>query len=252
MLEQVNLQRTLYADIETAACAKDFNSMSEPLKKQWAEKFQLRLKDGETLESKFDEEAGLHSAFGKVITVVFGKLVLDKPPLGAPTPPDAGVFKLELQTHAQQDEATLLKSVSDYLCGLPADVRIAGHNLKNFDAPYLCRRMLVNGIQIPPKLWALDKKPWESQLLDTMEIWRFGEHQQYIKLELLAHLLGIKSSKDDISGPDVSKAYWSGELERIVKYCQKDVVVLANIMLRMKGQPVLLPENVRVNNKEEV
>ena len=125
------------------------------------------------------------------------------------------------------------------------DSLLCGHNAKEFDFPYMCRRMLVNGIKIPAILNNQGKKPWEVQHIDTMELWKFGDYKNYTSLELLATIFDIPTPKDDIDGSMVGDIYWKlNDLERIKEYCQKDVITVARLLLSYKGLPILSDENI--------
>jgi len=122
---------------------------------------------------------------------------------------------------------------------------LCAHNGKEFDYPYLIRRMLVNGIRIPPVLDLSGKKPWEVNHLDTMELWKFGDYKNYTSLELLATIFGIPTPKDDITGQDVGRVYWQEkDFPRIVNYCQKDVVTIVNLILKFKGEQLISPSQI--------
>lgn len=243
MLENLNPARVLFFDIETASCVPNYAVLDPILKKLWDAKVEHRIKDSETSEQYFERESGLSAEFGRVVCISVGKLRLV----------DAR-YKIEIQTFSG-DEAKLLGDFADMLNKFPSDISLCSYNGKEFDVPFLCRRMLLNGFSLPDKLDPTNKKPWDSSaLIDPMFLWRFGEFRHYTKMDLLAHLFGIPSSKGDIEGAGVSAAFWRGELERIVKYCQKDVVVLASILLKLKRFEQIQSEDVIVKNetKEQV
>ena len=125
---------------------------------------------------------------------------------------------------------------SKYLCA---------HNGKEFDFPYLCRRLIANNIHIPPSLQLAGKKPWEVHHLDTLELWKFGDFKSYTSLNLLAHTLGIPTPKDDIDGSMVWSVYWNDKnLDRIVQYCQKDVITVAQVFLKINSEPLINESNI--------
>jgi uncharacterized protein YprB with RNaseH-like and TPR domain len=129
---------------------------------------------------------------------------------------------------------------------------LCAHNGKEFDYPYICRRMVINGVTIPEALNIAGRKPWEIRLLDTMELWKFGDYKNYTQLRLLAHVLGIPSPKDDIDGSMVNEVYWADrDLERIATYCQKDVITLAQVLLRMHCEALIKPQNVEYKSCSE-
>ena len=117
---------------------------------------------------------------------------------------------------------------------------LCGHNAKEFDFPYIARRMIIHGLKVPAKLNLMGKKPWEVPHLDTMEMWKFGDYKHYTSLKLLTHILQIPSPKDDISGADVAQVYYrDNDIDRIARYCEKDVVAVAQILLRLRGEKIL-------------
>jgi DNA polymerase elongation subunit (family B) len=142
----------------------------------------------------------------------------------------------------------LLKSFAalcDKFCSSRKDILFAGHNIREFDIPYICRRMLINNLPLPACLQLNDKKPWEVKMFDTLQWWKFGDYKNYISLHLLANVLGVPTSKTDMDGSMVQDVYYREKnLQRIVDYCQRDVVVTANIILRYKNLPILAEENI--------
>jgi len=151
------------------------------------------------------------------------------------------------------DEPGLLKDFSEALARFSmkrANAYLCAHNGKEFDFPYIARRMLINGMKLPDSLNVPGKKPWETPFLDTMELWRFGDYKNYTSLNLLSHVFGIPSPKDDIDGSQVAKVYWRDkDLPRIVRYCEKDVLAIAQLMLRYKNLDLIEPENVSSGTK---
>lgn len=141
-----------------------------------------------------------------------------------------------------EDFAALLSKFFNH-----ANHLLCAHNGKEFDFPYLSRRMLINGIKLPKTLNTAGKKPWEINHLDTMELWRFGDYKNFTALNLLAHIFGIPSPKDDMDGSQVWKVYWEEKnMERIVTYCQKDVLTIAHIILKMKGEELLQEQEIKI------
>jgi DNA polymerase elongation subunit (family B) len=157
---------------------------------------------------------------------------------------------MRLKSFIHDDEETLLKQFKKMLedhFSSPSHI-LCGHNAKEFDFPYLCRRMLINGIKIPATLNLAGKKPWEVNHLDTMELWKFGDYKAYTSLALLCHVFNIPTPKDDISGADVARVYYEDkDLERIGRYCEKDVIALIQLFLRMMGNPLIVESQVFIN-----
>jgi DNA polymerase elongation subunit (family B) len=230
MLANINLYRILFLDIETAPMVADFDDLPEQFKPLW-EKKANRLKNEEELSAAdlFDR-AGIYAEFGKIICISVGFFHKEEDELTLRIKSFFGHDEMEILA----DFCTLLNehfnSAAHYLCA---------HNGKEFDFPYLSRRMLINGVDLPYLLDNFGKKPWETTLIDTMELWKFGDYKSYTSLELLAAIFNIPTPKDDISGKDVGRVYWKeNDLERIAHYCSKDVVTIARLYLkyRMAGE----------------
>ncbi len=226
MLDNINLERILFLDIETVSACKTFGDLDDTFRKLWTHKAErIKQNDSDTPESLY-ERAGIYAEFGKVVCI------------------STGFFNNEqfrIKSFANHDEKILLLDFVEMLNKLnkPGQV-LCAHNGKEFDFPYLCRRMIVNEIKIPALLNMSGRKPWETTYLDTMELWKFGDYKNFTSLDLLSALLGIPSPKDDIDGSEVSKVYWQdNNLQRIVTYCQKDVLTIAQLLLRFQGKPLL-------------
>ena len=154
---------------------------------------------------------------------------------------------MRLKSFYDDDEKVVLMQFSDLLLNYynnPLKHKLCGHNIKEFDVPFICRRLIINSMAIPPILNVMGKKPWETKhLLDTMEMWKFGDYKNYTSLNLLANVFGIKSPKDDIDGSQVGSVYWEeGDLDRIKVYCEKDVKTVAQVYLKISGLPFLKDE----------
>lgn len=241
-----DLYNTLFFDIETASCAQEFEEMDEEMQDLWHLKCRSLLKrptdelEEEEITEAFKQRAGIYAEFGKVICVSVGFLTRQQ---------DHSEPVIRLKSFTSHVEASLLQDFSDLLTrhfNNPDKFAICGHNIKEFDVPYLCRRMLVNQLPLPKLLDIAGKKPWESRhLLDTLEMWKFGDIKNYTSLRLLCALFGIPSPKDDITGADVGQIYWEErDLDRIAKYCEKDVLATAQLYLRLKRLPLLRENQV--------
>lgn len=236
MLEQINIQDVLFLDIETVPLQAEYEQLSEREQYFWTRKSRHWRKDQEANEVY--ERAGIYAEFGKIVCVTIGTLQEED---------ETPVFLLK--SFYGHDEKQLLldfkKSVTKF-CSRKNRL-LCAHNGKEFDYPYLCRRMLVHQIKLPKILQIHGKKPWEVSLLDTMDLWRFGDYKNYTSLDLLAHIFDIPTPKDDIDGSQVGKVYWEEQdLERIVAYCQKDVVTIAQLLLRFMHLPLLEEEAIRL------
>jgi hypothetical protein len=232
------LKDILFLDIETVACTHDYTTLHERLKVQWSRKASfLKREEGTTDEQLFHQRAGIYAEFGKVVCIGVGKLITT----------EAGSLGLKTKTIAGHEENTLLTEFKTLLERLdPASTKLCAHNGKEFDFPYLSRRMLVNGIPLPALLNLSGRKSWEIPHLDTMEMWKFGDYKHYTSLDLLATIFRIPSSKTGMDGSQVNAVYYTeNDLEKIKSYCISDVVVLAQLYLRMKGYPLVPIENIQ-------
>ncbi len=199
--------------------------------------FLIKDKPLETIETVY-ARAGIYAEFGKIICISCGIISgsgSDK--------------KMMLKSFAGQDEKVLLQDFTDMLqrWAIDGNKYLCAHNGKEFDYPYLCRRLVINNLPIPALLQISGKKPWEIPHFDTMELWKFGDHKNYTSLNLLSATLGIPSPKDDIDGSMVAKIYWEEQdIARIVTYCQKDVVTCAQVYLRLTGSSTIKPSNIEI------
>lgn len=236
MLERVRLEKVLFLDIETAPQTYKFEELDETTKKLFEGKTRFQLKDDKTPDEVYNERAGILAEFGKIICISVG--FVNETSTGR---------QIRLKSFYHQDEETLLRQFKKLLDEhYNSDSHIlCGHNAKEFDFPYICRRMLINGIALPGILDIAGKKPWEISHLDTMELWKFGDYKAYTSLALLCHVFQIPTPKDDISGADVARVYYEeNDLERIKVYCEKDVVALIQLFLRMRGNVLVEDEEI--------
>lgn len=229
MIDKIVLQNILFLDIETVPQSEFFNDLPEDAQQLFADKTQYQRKDDLTPE-EFYNRAGIWAEFGKIICISVGYFTIKNAERQFRTKSIIG------------EEKQLLEEFNDLVkthFSNPAFV-FCGHNIKEFDIPYMCRRMLINGINIPEKLQLFGRKPWEIPHLDTLELWKFGDYKHYTSLKLLTHVLNIPSPKEDIDGSEVRNVYYNEKnIERIAKYCERDVVAVAQIFLRMRNEPIL-------------
>ncbi|OAQ39680.1 3'-5' exonuclease [Pedobacter psychrophilus] len=230
MLSQLDLQSVLVLDIETVPQYRYFDELPSHLQKLWDLKTTYQRKNQETAE-EFYGRAGIWAEFGKIICISVGIFVNDK--------------KLRIKSFYSHNETDLLIEFNQLLSTQPSNLIMCAHNGKEFDFPYLCRRMLISGLEIPAQLNIVGKKPWEINHLDTMELWKFGDYKNYTSLNLLAAIFNIPTPKDDIDGSMVGEVYWiENDLERIKTYCQKDVITTARLIQRFKGLPFTTDDDV--------
>lgn len=228
MLEHIDLQNVLVIDIETVPQCPTYADLPEDVGSLWEQKSQYQRRDGETAEEYYPR-AGIWAEFGKVVCISVGAFYRKSGELG-----------LKVKSFASENEMDVLQDFVAMLKRQPSTLTLCAHNGKEFDFPYLCRRLLINCMPIPSQLQLAGKKPWEINHIDTMELWKFGDYKNYTSLNLLASVFNIPTPKDDISGADVHRVFWEDkDLERIKQYCQKDVITTAQLLLKFKCQPLI-------------
>ncbi len=241
MLDFIDITNILFFDIETVPAHPNFSELDETWQTLWSHKARGIVKKTaeemteEDAESVY-ERAGIYAEFGKIICISVGIFVRDR---------ETQELNVRLKSFADDDEAVLLTGFSELLARYFNDPNrhfLCGHNIKEFDVPYICRRMLLHQMPFPALLSVMGKKPWETKyLLDTMELWKFGDIKSFTSVKLLAATFGFPSPKDDIDGSDVARVYYEEkDLPRIAVYCEKDVVAVMQLMLRFKRMPMRL------------
>ncbi len=222
----------VFIDIETVPSFEKFDALPENLQQLWTVKAaQLKLAEDLSAAEAYEDRAGIYAEFGKVVVIAIGIMHFDE---------DLG-YQLKVKSLAHDDEKILLETFCTQLKKpFFKNIRLCGHNGKEFDFPFLCRRILINQLPLPAQLNMAGKKPWENTHVDTMQLWKFGDYKSYTSLNLLAAVFGVPTSKDDIDGSEVSTVYYEEKnLERIAKYCRKDVIVTAQVYFRMQGLPTM-------------
>ncbi|HNS42771.1 MAG TPA: 3'-5' exonuclease [Taishania sp.] len=231
LIKNLHLDKVLFLDIETAPQVYLPQYLDDESRKLFGDKAHVSPDDIGDFEAAYAKRASIFAEFGKIICISVGFV----------TETRTG-RQMRLKSFYHDDEETLLlqfKKLIEEHYNTQYHL-LCGHNAKEFDFPYICRRMLVNGIEIPAVLNLAGKKPWEVMHLDTMELWKFGDYKAYTSLALLCHIFGIPTPKDDISGADVARVYYEDkDLERIKVYCEKDVVALIQLFLKMQGLPLI-------------
>ncbi len=231
MNRQLQFEKILFLDIETVPQAYRFDQLDEKSKILFEAKNRFQISPDKSIEQIFEDRGGILAEFGKIVCISVG--MLHEGSQGR---------SIRLKSFYHDDEETLLrqfKRLLDDHYNTQYHV-LCGHNSKEFDIPYICRRMLINGVALPNILQIAGKKPWEINHIDTMELWKFGDYKSYTSLSLLCHVMGIPTPKDDISGADVARVYYEeNDLERIMIYCEKDVVALIQLFLRLQGEPLV-------------
>jgi uncharacterized protein YprB with RNaseH-like and TPR domain len=234
MIEKIKLEHILFLDIETVPEHESFDLLDAETRELYSLKTQYQRKDDFTPEEFYDR-AGIWAEFGKIVCLSAGYFTFRG---------DVRHFRV---TSFCGEEAKILKDFSNLLnnhFNQPQHI-MCGHNAKEFDFPFIARRMIINSLPIPPKLNLFGKKPWEVPHLDTMELWKFGDFKSYTSLKLLTKILGIPSPKGDIDGSQVGHVFHvEKDIDRIVTYCEKDVVAVAQVLLRMRREDLLIEEEV--------
>ena len=232
MIKDINVENVLFLDIETVPAFQSYDEMPEVFRKLWDKKTELLKKDPEETPVSIYSRAGIYAEFGKIICI------------------SVGFFRgreFRIKSFSGDDEYQVLKQFCKLLEGHYnfSGKMLCAHNGKEFDFPFLARRILINNLPLPNILDSAGKKPWEVQFLDTMELWKFGDYKHYTSLELLSAIFDIPTPKDDISGGEVYRVYWQeGDLDRIRIYCQKDVLTVARLFLKYQQQPGIEEEQV--------
>jgi len=229
MLEEIKLENILFIDVETAPLVYQYSDLDETMRYLWDNKF--RYQPAESAETQY-KKAGIYAEFAKVICISVGFF-------------NDEVFRIK--SYFNDSEKELLTEFSMLLNSHynKKTHLLCAHNGKEFDFPFLCRRMLINDIRLPKILNISGKKPWEINHIDTMELWKFGDYKNYTSLNLLAAIFNIPTPKDDINGSDVARVYWEyQDIKRIVNYCQKDVITVAQLLLKFKGLSPIKNKNI--------
>jgi predicted PolB exonuclease-like 3'-5' exonuclease len=236
MLENIDLTQILVLDIETVPQYPSFDDMPENWQYLWRKKATTLRNVEDLSELEVYPRAGIYAEFGKIVCISCGFFSSS-----------GRTYQFRVKSFYGDDEAKLLSEFNHLLERHFSDPTssLCAHNGKEFDYPYIARRCLLNGLEIPELLNTAGKKPWEIKLLDTMELWKFGDYKSYTSLELLAASFGIPTPKDDIDGSKVWTVYWNDkDLERIKTYCEKDVITVAQLLLKFRNEPLLEPQQI--------
>lgn len=246
MSKSFDVGKILFFDIETVSLTSNYLELSPSLQELWQRKAKSFYPNNEEeltveqLQETYRNKAAIFAEFGKIICISVGIAYLDK---------EAGQHKIRLKSFAHDSEEELLKSFCDLLnkhYSNPLINALSGHNIKEFDIPFICRRLIINRLGLPEILKISGKKPWElNYLLDTMEMWKFGDWKNYTSLKLLTAVFDIPSPKDDIDGSQVGQVYWEeNDLNRISRYCEKDVLATMLVFDRITGENLFNNENI--------
>ncbi len=219
----------LFIDIETVPQYPHYTNLTEKEKGFWDYKAKFIKSEEQTAEEIY-QRAGIYAEFGKVIVISLGWLS-----------GKGDETNLRVKTLADKDEVSLLENLIEILVKVDnSNTVLCGHNIKEFDVPFICRRILINELKLPDMLDVSSKKPWQTPYLDTLEMWKFGDRKHYSKLDLLAHVFNLPTSKDDINGSQVFDIFYQeNDLGRIATYCEKDVILTCQLYLKMNSLPIL-------------
>jgi len=244
MLEKLLPEHVLFIDIETVPLYENLESMPENMQKLWKKKAGQIGKEDDTADVLYGR-AGIYSEFGKIVCISAGKIFRK-----------GKERAYRVKSYFGDDEKVLLQEFSVMLNGFMANPthKLCAHNGQEFDFPYIARRMLINGLPLPPVLDIAGAKPWEIKdvMLDTLQLWKFGDYKHYTSLELLCAIFNIPTPKDDIDGSQVADIYYKiFDIQRIARYCEKDTFAIAQLILRFKGEPLISQENYEIAGLEE-
>ena len=239
MLRNLNIEEVLFLDIETVPLAPEYTELTEKWKELWEHKMQFQISNGEPVEDLY-ERAGIYAEFGRIICISAGYVTYKK-----------GEIFFRVKSFYDDDEKKLIHSFFNAWdkFSRAGKRRLCAHNGQEFDYPYIARRALVNNLNLPKILDIAGSKPWEvkDQLIDTLQLWKFGDYKHYTSLSLLCELFNIPTPKDDIDGSQVAKIYWEeSDIDRIIRYCEKDTLAVANLLLKYKGDKIIPMENMIV------
>jgi hypothetical protein len=239
IVNKSTLSQILFLDIETVPAYASFDELPDELKPLWTKKASYLNSNETSVEESYSDKAGIYSEFAKVICISVGFVSMEN------YKPSA----LRIKSFYGDDEKEVLSQFSELIKKYYNDPEIhffCGHNIKEFDIPFICRRLLINGLEIPSTIQVSGKKPWECKhLIDSLELWKFGDYKNYTSLNLLAAVLGIPSPKDDIDGSMVRNVYYEdNDIKRIVSYCEKDVVTVVQVVLKMAYCDLIVDENI--------
>jgi len=227
-------QNILFIDIETVPIVYEYSKLSDEARELWDAKFRFLRTEGKSPEEDYSK-AGIYAEFAKIVCISTGYIIHQN-----------NSKKMMLKSFYRADEKKLLLDFCKYLQSYQKkNLLLCAHNGKEFDFPFIARRLLINGIKLPACLNLAGKKPWEVPHLDTLELWKFGDYKNFTSLNLLAYIFHIPTPKNDINGSKVAQVYWEEKnLKRIVRYCEKDVITVAQLLLRFNHENLLDEKNV--------
>ncbi len=243
-LDCMKLEKILFLDVETVSQVKSYSELNENMATLWNEKYdQIKKRSLYKYEEESDAlsslpDMGLFAEFGKIICISVGFLYKQ-------TEEDEK-WSFRVRSITSDNENVILQQFIELLQDVvKKEFLVCGHNIKEFDVPYIARRLIINNIPLPKFFLKLKGKPWNNPLLDTMDLWKFGDYKHYTSLNLLCETLGIKSPKEEMSGKDVYQIYYQDHnLDRIAYYCENDVIATAQVYLKLNGKKIIEETNI--------
>lgn len=231
------IENIIFMDIETVSQYETYNEAPESIQYIWSKKYEKsEYLNSIPLDIAYKEKAAIFAEYGKIICISIGIY-------------DRERNEYRIKSFYGKDEKILLESFRSFTLSLKRKYVFCGHNIKEFDIPYICRRFLIHQLSIPSLLDFQDKKPWEVEMIDTMQLWRFGDFKNYTSLETLTTIFNIPTPKDDIDGSQVGQVYWGeGNLDRIVRYCQNDVIAVIQLYLSFQQMNLITQEQIKIMN----
>ena len=237
-LNNPSIYDLIVIDIETVPQFPDYSKLPESWKNLWIDKISKTMPENISYEECYLQRAGIMAEFGKIICICIGYFTHD----------ENKELILIIKSIYGDEEKNILQTFNELVEKIykhNKNFEFAGHNIREFDIPFICRRTLINGLELPSCLQIHGAKPWEVKMVDTLQWWKFGDYKNYISLNLLANVLNVPTSKTDMDGSMVQHVYYNEkDLVRIAEYCKRDVVVVANVVLRFRNQPLLKEENI--------
>lgn len=229
------IEKTIYIDIETVSEYKTFDDAPYEVQNIWVKKTdKVELMKNMTPAEAYSSRAAIFAEFGKIICISIGLYSVKNE-------------NYRIKSFSGYDEQNVLKEFQEFINSLKSTYVFCGHNIKEFDIPFLCRRMLINNIAIPKMMDYQDMKPWDYEIYDTLQLWKFGDFKNYTALDTLTTIFKIPTSKADIDGSMVGHVFWNeNNLERIVQYCQQDVIAIIQIMRRFQQLDLISLDRIKI------
>jgi len=223
LLIKQNIEDILFFDVETAAATNNFDENHE-LYDAWAYDHLRNVEDSSELIELYNKTAPLYAEYGRIVTISIGAV-------------RGG--ELIIKSFSNEDEKVLLEEFNDSISKFANNKTwLCGHNILDFDMPYIMRRCMANGVQLHLLFDTAHLKPWETSVFDTALLWK-GTAWKKQSLASVIAALGLPSPKDDISGADVSRVFYEGGIDKIVSYCEKDVFATVNLFRKLRYEKPL-------------